>query len=133
MRQTFPTSNFTPRTFVAVGQIAEDAKNPSDASYFFRAAVNSFSGSIEVAQAQFDLAWEEHDAKNYAASSKQLTEHLAFYADKNTDNRGRAGYWAARDSEREANYPKRAFFTKQCRRATTPTGMATLPSSDWTF
>ena len=29
-----------------------------------------------------------------------LTEHLAFYADKNTDNRGRAGYWAARDSER---------------------------------
>ena len=29
-----------------------------------------------------------------------LTEHLALYADKNTDNRGRAGYWAARDSER---------------------------------
>ena len=29
-----------------------------------------------------------------------LTEHLAFYADKNTDNRGRAGYWAARDSEK---------------------------------
>jgi soluble lytic murein transglycosylase len=29
-----------------------------------------------------------------------LTEHLAYYADKNTDNRGRAGYWAARDSER---------------------------------
>ena len=29
-----------------------------------------------------------------------MTEHLALYADKNTDNRGRAGYWAARDSER---------------------------------
>jgi soluble lytic murein transglycosylase len=29
-----------------------------------------------------------------------LTEHLALYADKNTDNRGRAGYWSARDSER---------------------------------
>ncbi len=29
-----------------------------------------------------------------------LTEHLAFYADRNTDNRGRSGYWAARDSER---------------------------------
>jgi soluble lytic murein transglycosylase len=100
MRRTFPNSSFTPRAFVAVGQIAKDAKNQADASYFSRAAVNGFSGSIEVAQAQFDLAWEAHEAKNYAESSRMLTEHLAFYADKNTDNRGRAGYWAARDSEK---------------------------------
>src|SRR6185436_6212451 len=39
-------------------------------------------------------------AKNYSESSRMLTEHLAYYADRNTDNRGRAGYWAARDSER---------------------------------
>ena len=100
LRRTFPNSNLTPKTFVAVGQIAQDAKNQTDASYFLRAAVNGFPNSIEVAQAQFDLAWEAHDAKNYADSSRMLTEHLAFYADKNTDNRGRAGYWAARDSER---------------------------------
>ena len=100
MRRSFPNSSFTPRAFVALGQIAEDAKNSTDASYFRRTAVASYSGSIEVAQAQFDLAWEAHEAKNYADSSKMLTEHLAFYADKNTDNRGRAGYWAARDSER---------------------------------
>ncbi|HLM25234.1 MAG TPA: transglycosylase SLT domain-containing protein, partial [Pyrinomonadaceae bacterium] len=100
LRRAFPTSNFTPKTFVALGQIAQDAKNQGEASYFMRAAVNGFSSSIEVAQAQFDLAWEAHDAKNYSESSRMLTEHLAFYADKNTDNRGRAGYWAARDSER---------------------------------
>jgi soluble lytic murein transglycosylase len=100
MRRSFPNSNFTPRAFVAVGQIAQEAKNPVDASYFLRAAVNGFSSSIEVAQAQFDLAWQAHEAKNYAESSRMLTEHLAFYADKNTDNRGRAGYWAARDSEK---------------------------------
>jgi len=100
LRRSFPNSNFTPKAFVAVGQIAEDAKNPTDASYFLRAAVNGFSASLEVAQAQFDLAWEAHEAKNYSESSKMLTEHLAFYADKNTDNRGRAGYWAGRDSER---------------------------------
>ena len=100
LRRTFPTSNFTPKAFVAVGQIAQDAKNQADASYFLHAAVNGFPNAIEVAQAQFDLAWEAHDAKNYADSSRMLTEHLAFYADKNTDNRGRAGYWAARDSER---------------------------------
>jgi soluble lytic murein transglycosylase len=100
LRRTFPNSNFTPRAFVALGQIAEDAKNQADASYFRRAAVNGFPNSIEVAQAQFDLAWEAHEAKNYAESSRMLTEHLAFYADRNTDNRGRAGYWAGRDSEK---------------------------------
>lgn len=100
MRRAFPNSNFTPRAFVAVGQIAQDANNSTDASYFKRAAVNAFGSSIEVAQAQFDVAWETHQAKNYSESSRMLTEHLAYYADKNTDNRGRAGYWAARDSER---------------------------------
>jgi soluble lytic murein transglycosylase len=100
LRRSFPNSSFTPRALVSVGQIAEDANNQADASYFLRTAVNSFQGSAEVAQAQFDLAWMVHEAKNYSESAKQLTEHLAYYADKNTDNRGRAGYWAARDSER---------------------------------
>jgi soluble lytic murein transglycosylase len=100
LRRSFPNSNMTPRSFVIVGQIAEDAKNTVDANYFFRTAVNGYASSLEVAQAQFDLGWEAHEAKNYSESSRMLTEHLANYADRNTDNRGRAGYWAARDSER---------------------------------
>src|SRR5689334_687414 len=100
LRRAFPNSSFTPKTFVALGQIAQDAKNTVDALYFMKTAVNNFGSSIEVAQTQFDLAWLAHDGKNFADSSRMLTEHLAYYADKNTDNRGRAGYWAARDSER---------------------------------
>jgi soluble lytic murein transglycosylase len=100
LQRNFPNSAFTPRALVNVGQIAEDANNDADAAYFLRTAVNSYQGSGDVAQAQFNLAWMAHDAKNFSESSKQLTEHLAYYADKNTDNRGRAGYWAARDSER---------------------------------
>jgi peptidoglycan lytic transglycosylase len=100
LRRNFAGSPFTPRALVSVGKIAEDAKNEADASYFLRTAVNSYKDSIEVAQAQFDLAWMAHEGKNYFESSRLLTEHLAYYADKNTDNRGRAGYWAARDSER---------------------------------
>ena len=61
--RTTPTSGLTPRTLVAVAQIAEDAKNQTDADYFLRAAVNSFPSAGEVAQAQFDLAWEAHEAK----------------------------------------------------------------------
>jgi soluble lytic murein transglycosylase len=100
LRRAFPKSDFTPRAFVAVGRIANETKNTADASYFLRAAVNGWSSSLEVAQAQFDLAWEAHEAKNFSESARMLTEHLAYYADKNTDNRGRSGYWAARDSER---------------------------------
>jgi len=100
LRRDFSESPFTPRAFVSLGDIAKDANNDADASYFFRMAVSSYQGSAEVAQAQFNLAWAAHEAKNYQESSRLLTEHLAYYADKNTDNRGRAGYWAARDSER---------------------------------
>ena len=100
LRRVFPKSGFTPRALASVGQIAQDAKNSGDAPYFLRAAVSAAPGSAEVAQAQFDLAWLAHEAKNYQESSRLLTEHLAFYVDKNNDNRGRAGYWAARDSER---------------------------------
>ncbi|HEX8707668.1 MAG TPA: transglycosylase SLT domain-containing protein [Pyrinomonadaceae bacterium] len=100
LRRAFPQSPFAPRALSQAGQLAEDAKNMADASAFFRTAISAYPGAVEVAQAQFELAWQAHEAKNYQESARLLTEHLALYADKNTDNRGRAGYWAARDSER---------------------------------
>lgn len=100
MRRAFPNSGWTPRAFGSVGQIARDAKAEGEAQNFFRTAVAAYPGAGDVAPAQFEIAWAAHNAKNYQESSRLLTEHLALYADKNTDNRGRAGYWAARDSER---------------------------------
>jgi soluble lytic murein transglycosylase len=100
LRRSFPHSIWATRAFVQVGQLAEDAKNATDASYFYRAAVNFYPGAAEVAPAQFYIAWQAHDGKNFAESSRLLTEHLANYADRNTDFRGKAAYWAARDSER---------------------------------
>jgi soluble lytic murein transglycosylase len=100
MRRAFANSSWTPRAIVNAGQIADEAKISSEGSYLYQTAVKAFAGSVEVTQAQFNLAWAAHDAKNLQESARLLTEHLAYYADKNTDNRGRAGYWAARDSER---------------------------------
>jgi soluble lytic murein transglycosylase len=100
MRRAFSSSPWTVRALVGAGEIARDAKNTADESSFFRAAINSYPNAIEVAQAQFELAWLAHETKNFQESSRLLTEHLALYADRNTDNRGRAGYWAARDFER---------------------------------
>ncbi len=100
LRRSSAPNTLVARTFVKVGQLAQEAKNTTDAAYFFKTAVSSYPGTVEVAQAQFESAWLVHQAKIYQESSRLLTEHLALYADKNTDNRGRAGYWAARDSER---------------------------------
>jgi soluble lytic murein transglycosylase len=100
MRRVFPKSVWTMRALAAAGQTAKDAKNQADALYFDRLAVQLFPGEPEVAGAQFETAWAAHDAKSFNESARLLTEHLATYAGRNTDNRGKAGYWAARDSER---------------------------------
>lgn len=100
MRSSFPKSKWTMLALVEAGNAFRDAKLTTDAFNYYRAAVSSFPGEPQVAGAQFELAWAAHEAKNFAESARLLTEHLALYADRNTDYRGRAGYWAARDSER---------------------------------
>ncbi len=106
MRRKFPADKFTPKTLVAVGMAARDANNSTDEMYFLRAAVAAFPNALDVAGAQFELAWLEHENKNFPNSSQMLTEHLARYVDKDTTNRGKAGYWAARDSEKAAKLPE---------------------------
>ena len=100
MREKFPKSKWTPKTMVAVGMAARDARNSADETYLLRTAIAAYPEAVDVAGAQFELAWIEHENNNFPASSQMLTEHLARYADADTTNRGKAGYWAARDSER---------------------------------
>jgi len=100
MRLRFPNGTLIAKTFIDAGVAARDSKNKTEQSYFFNTAVIAFPNAIEVAQAQFETAWMQHENRNFALSSTMLIEHLALYADKDTTNRGKAGYWAARDSER---------------------------------
>ncbi len=100
MRQKYPTGSLVPRTLIDVGLAAREAKNRLEEGYFLKTAVHSYPNTVEVAQAQFEFAWYEHENRNFAQSSQMFTEHLARYVDKDTTNRGKAGYWAARDSER---------------------------------
>lgn len=100
LRRAFPKNAWTMRAVVGAAQAAKEAKNLSEAGFLQRLAVQLFPGEPEVAGPQFDLAWAAHESNNLRESARLLTEHLAHYADRNTDNRGRAGYWAARDSER---------------------------------
>ena len=100
MRQKFPAGTLVAKTLIDTGLAARDAKNRTDEGYFLNTAVAAFPNAIEVAQAQFEAAWFQHEGNNFAQASQMFIEHLARYADKDTTNRGKAGYWAARDSER---------------------------------
>lgn len=100
MKQKFPSGTLVAKTFIDAGLAARDAKNRIDEGYFMNTAVAAFPNAVEVAQAQFETAWLQHESKNYSLSSQMFIDHLARYADKDTTNRGKAGYWAARDSER---------------------------------
>src|SRR5688572_5111592 len=103
MRRAFPNGKLTPKAWVDAGYAARDAKNKGEENSFLRAALTTWPAAIEVAGAQFELAWMEHENKNFARSSEMLIDHLARYVHKDTTNRGKAGYWAGRDSERAGN------------------------------
>jgi soluble lytic murein transglycosylase len=100
MRAKFPGGKFTPKAWVDAGMSAREAKNKIEEQSFLRAAVTNFPKAVEVAGAQFELAWMAHERRDFATSSQMFTEHLARYAERDTTNRGKSGYWAARDSER---------------------------------
>ena len=100
MRTKFPNGTHVAKTLIEAGLAARDAKNRADEGYFLNTAVAAFPNAVEVATAQFEAAWFQHESGNYAESSRMFVEHLSRYAAKDTTNRGKAGYWAARDSER---------------------------------
>lgn len=100
MRRAYPNGKLTPKAWVDAGLAARDARNKGEEQYFLGAALANYPNAVEVAQAQFELAWLAHEAGEFSRSSQLLIEHLARYVDRDTTNRGRAGYWAARDSER---------------------------------
>ncbi|MEJ7617477.1 MAG: tetratricopeptide repeat protein [Pyrinomonadaceae bacterium] len=131
LRRLYPQSNWTVRAFVDAGGQAREARSEAEAFSFFRAAVSAFPARAETASAQFELAWSAHEAKNYAEAARLLIEHVAEYADKNTDFRGRSGYWAARNAERAGASPKRALSTKRWAHATMRPGTAISPRGVW--
>ena len=100
MKAKYPTGKLTAKAWVDAGLAARDAKSTVEEKALLNAAVINFPNAVEVAGAQFDMAWQAHDRGDFATSSRMLTEHLARYAERDTTNRGKSGYWAARDSQR---------------------------------
>ncbi len=110
MRQKYPVGTLVAKTLIDAGLAARDAKNHADEGYFLNTAVTAYPNAIEVALAQFEAAWFQHESGNFAQASQMFIEHLARYAGKDTSNRGKAGYWAARDSERSGKTAEACAF-----------------------
>jgi len=100
MKQNYPAGRLVAKTLIDAGMAARDARNRTDEGYYFNTAVAAYPNAVEVATAQFEAGWVQHENGNFALSSQMFIDHLARYADRDTTNRGKAGYWAARDSER---------------------------------
>jgi soluble lytic murein transglycosylase len=100
MRKKFPAGALTAKTYIDLGLAAREAKNRTEEGYFFNTAAAAFANSPDISIAQFEAGWFQHEQNNLELSSQMFVEHLAKYADKDNTNRGKAGYWAARDSEK---------------------------------
>lgn len=99
LRRAAPNSPLIADLIYAFGRFHEKRGRDNQAAPYYQQLVRQFPQSENADEAHFWLAWRAHEAKDYATAGRLLTEHVANYGSV-TENRGRAGFWAAVDSER---------------------------------
>jgi peptidoglycan lytic transglycosylase len=99
LRRVAPDSPRLPDLVYAFGRYHEKRDRESQAASYYTQVIRQFPKSENADEAHYFLAWRAHQARDYRTAAKLLTEHVADYGDV-TDNRGKAGFWAALDSER---------------------------------
>jgi TolA-binding protein len=82
-----------------MGKASEKANQPAQTASFYEQLVREFPNDSYADEAHFWLAWRAHEAKDYRRSSQMLLDHVASYSSQ-TDNRGKAAFWAAIDADR---------------------------------
>lgn len=99
LRRSAPSSDRVAELLYSVGRYYEKRDRDDQATTFYTQLVRQFPQSDKADEAHFWLGWRAHQAKDYTNASRLLTEHIANYGNV-TDNRGKAAFWAAVDSER---------------------------------
>jgi soluble lytic murein transglycosylase len=102
LRRVAPSSERVGDLLYAVGRHYNKLGRDEQASAYYAQLVRQFPQAQGADEAHFWLAWRAHTEKDYRAAARLLTEHVANYSDA-TDNRGRAGFWAAYDAERSGD------------------------------
>lgn len=99
LRKASPSSERVAELLYAIGHFYERRDRDDQAAPFYTQLVRQFPQNEKADDAHFWMAWRAHESKEYANAARLLTEHLANYGNV-TDNRGKAAFWAAVDSER---------------------------------
>ena len=99
LRRAAPDSQRVADLLYDLGHSADRADQTSQAASYYEQLVKQFPRDDRADDAHFWLAWRLHQAKDYSQSAQRLLEHLADYGEQ-TDNRGKAAFWAAVDAER---------------------------------
>ena len=99
LRKSSPSSDRVGDLLFAIGRFYEKRERSDQAAAFYTQLIRQFPQSANSDEAHFWLAWRAHAAKDFANGARLLTEHLANYGSV-TENRGKAAFWAAVDTER---------------------------------
>ncbi|MGH9753038.1 MAG: tetratricopeptide repeat protein, partial [Blastocatellia bacterium] len=102
LRRVAPSSERIGDLLYAVGRYYEKRGGDEQARAYYTQLIRRFPQAEGADEAHFWLAWRAHTARDYQTASRLLIEHVANYSDV-TENRGKAGFWAAYDSERSGD------------------------------
>jgi len=102
LRRLSPESSLVADLLYSVGRFYEKRNRSDLTEQRFSEIVTRFPKSDKADEAHFWLGWRAHLAGDHVRAARILTEHLARYGER-TENRGRAGFWAAVDHERSGN------------------------------
>ncbi|MGH9767734.1 MAG: transglycosylase SLT domain-containing protein, partial [Blastocatellia bacterium] len=102
LRAAAPNSARIGDLLYAIGRYHEKRERGERASAYYTQLVRQFPQAEDADEAHFWLAWRAHLARDYRTASRLLTEHVANYSNV-TENRGKAGFWAALDAERSGD------------------------------
>src|SRR5262245_42792768 len=102
LRRVAPSSERIGDLLYALGRYNEKRERGDQASFYYTQLIRQFPQAEGAANAHFWMAWRSHLARDYRTASRLLTEHIANYSEV-TENRGKAGFWAALDAERSGD------------------------------
>ncbi|MEK7830364.1 MAG: lytic transglycosylase domain-containing protein, partial [Acidobacteriota bacterium] len=105
LRKASPSSERIAELLYAIGRFYEKRELGNQAALFYSQLVRQFPQYDKADDAHFSIAWRAHESKDFAEAARLLTEHLANYGSV-TENRGKAAFWGAVDSERTGNKPR---------------------------
>jgi peptidoglycan lytic transglycosylase len=99
LRRIAPDSPRYSDLIYTFGRYHEKRNRETETANYYSQLIRQFPTSEHSDEAHYFLAWRTHRSGDFKTASKLLLEHIADYSDV-TENRGKAAYWAALDSER---------------------------------